>query len=191
MRPHPLNPRGGPERMPPQDDRPRRVEPVVLVAERTSAPAVEVRVVPGRGEGLRRSRNFDDELASMAAVLGVHPWTGGDQMHDGSDPAVEAVLAEVVLRLRASWRGGPALLWDDLHPLRKVAGSKFEKFVTIAIVEGFVEFSQLLCGLEVLLLKRRELGVVSEEAVLSLEDRIVQRRRSPASCHYKRFQRSA
>lgn len=119
------------------------------------------------------SWHFDDELAKVAPVLRVGTSIGGPEIHDGSDPAVEARLAEVVLRLRAAWRAGPALLWGDLFPLREVAGSQFEKLVTIALVESFLEYSQLLCGLEVLLLKRQHLGVVSEQSLLSLQQQVV------------------
>lgn len=92
----------------------------------------------------------------------------------GFDPLVEAKLAQVVQRLRAAWLAGPALLWDDIHPIHKVARSELEKRIAGTLAGGFAQFSQLLCGFEVLLLQLQQLRVVREQTLLGIEQLGVQ-----------------
>ena len=82
---------------------------------------------------------------------------------------VEARLAEVVGRLRASWLAGPALLWGDVHSIREVARDEFDKRVAATLAGGLFQFSKLLAGFEVLLLQLQERGVVREQTLLGLE----------------------
>ena len=85
------------------------------------------------------------------------------------DPFVQARLADVVHRLRASWLAGPALLWGDVHPIRKLAGTDLDQRVATALARGFLQFSQLLAGFEVLVLELKQGGVVSEKRILGIE----------------------
>lgn len=89
--------------------------------------------------------------------------------------AVEAELTEVALGLRRAWLAGPALTWKNIQPIHERAGNDFEKRVALALREGFFQFSQLLAGLEVLLLQLRDLGVVREETLLDIEELFVHR----------------
>ena len=89
------------------------------------------------------------------------------------DPLVEARLAEVVQRLRASWLAGPALLWGEIYPIRDVARDEFDKRVATTLVTGFFQFSQFLAGFEVLVLHLEHRGVVSEQSLLGLQKLIV------------------
>lgn len=88
---------------------------------------------------------------------------------------LEAGLADVVRRLRSTWLAGPALLWGDVHSQGEVARDDFEQRVSATLREGFFNFSQLLSGLEVLLLQRQQLGVVSEQSMLGIEQLVVHR----------------
>lgn len=94
-------------------------------------------------------------------------------LEDGFDSFVEARLTEIVHRLRGSWIGGPAGLWGDIHAIHNDVRGQLEKRVTATLREGFLQFSQLLCGFEVLLLKLHELRVVREQSVLGLEQLLV------------------
>ncbi|WP_157128485.1 hypothetical protein [Cupriavidus sp. USMAA2-4] len=51
--------------------------------------------------------------------------------------------------------------------------SDLEKRIATAIEQGFLQFSQLLAGLEVILLEGEKLGVVREESILGLEQLFV------------------
>lgn len=77
-------------------------------------------------------------------------------------------------RLRVAWLAGPAQLWGDIHPIRMEARGEGEQRIAVALCQGFFQFSQLLAGLEVLLLESQQLGVVREEAVLGLEQLVVE-----------------
>jgi hypothetical protein len=120
-------------------------------------------------------RRLDLRLAHRATELGAAEGLLKSLQHDLAplSPVVEARLTDVVQRLRASWLAGPAGLWGDIHPICKLAGSDLDKRVATTLRQGFFQFSQLLCGLEVLLLKSKELGVVSEESLLGLEQLVV------------------
>lgn len=89
--------------------------------------------------------------------------------------SVEARLTEVSARLRSAWLSGPALLWGDIHPISECARNDLEKRIAMALREGFFNFSQLLCGFEVLLLQIHETGVVSEKTLLGIEKLFVHR----------------
>lgn len=89
------------------------------------------------------------------------------------DPLIEARLTDIVLRLRSSWIAGPAQLWGDIYPIRMELLGDGEKRIATALFQGFFQFSQLLAGLEVLLLQSQQLGVVRKEALLGLEQLIV------------------
>lgn len=91
-------------------------------------------------------------------------------------PAVVATLADVVLRLRRAWLAGPALLWGDVHPIRRAARGELEKRVATAVARGFLQSSDFFAHLEMLLLELQERGVVSEQALLGLEQLVVQGR---------------
>lgn len=84
-------------------------------------------------------------------------------------PAIEALLADVVIRLRESWISGPAQCWGAIHPICKLAVGQSEKRVAVALCEGFSQFSQFLCGLEVLLLQREKGSAEFEQTLLSVE----------------------
>lgn len=87
-------------------------------------------------------------------------------------------LAEIVGNLRASWLAGPALIWSDLHAVHELASTEVDKRIAILARSGFFQFSQLLCGLEVLLLELQKHGVVHEETLLGCEQLLVDLRDS-------------
>lgn len=89
--------------------------------------------------------------------------------------AVQARLTDVVLRLRGAWKSGPALVWGDIHTVDEDALGDFEKRIALTLREGFFNFSQLLCGLEVLLLELHETGIVNEQTLLGVEKLVVHR----------------
>lgn len=83
--------------------------------------------------------------------------------------AVKTRLTDVVLGLRADFIAGPARHWDGICSICELSGNELDKRVTTALREGFFKFSQLLCGLEVILLQGHQFGVVREETLLGLE----------------------
>lgn len=97
----------------------------------------------------------------------------GGPLEHGLDPLIEARLADVVSRLRADWIIHIAGYWGDIHPIHKDALGQLDKRVATTLREGFFHFSQLLCGLELLLLKDQQVTVVLEHRVLSLEKLVV------------------
>lgn len=90
------------------------------------------------------------------------------------DPLVEARLANIVQRLRASWIAHMAFHWGDIHTIHEDACGEFEQRITTLLRQGFFKFGQLLCGFELLVLQSKQLGLVSEESVLGLEQLVVQ-----------------
>ena len=96
-----------------------------------------------------------------------------DQAQHTLDPLVEARLTKVVQGLRESWIAHMARFWGDIHPIDKVASGQLEKRIATTLSDGFFQFSQFLCGFEVLTLQLRELGVVREQTVLGLEQLLV------------------
>lgn len=88
---------------------------------------------------------------------------------------IEARLTDVVFGLRTAWCAGPALAWADIHTIDEEARGDLEKRIALTLREGFFNFSQLLCGLEVLLLQLHETGVVNEQTLLGIEKLVVHR----------------
>ena len=95
-------------------------------------------------------------------------------LQDDLSPAVEALLANVVRRLRAAWIGGPAALWPDIQPIGPLARTDLDKRVAAALREGFDGFSQLLCHLQVLLLQDEQIPTEREKTLLSIEKLVVE-----------------
>ena len=114
--------------------------------------------------------SVDGSLALRTCLLGVYVPTAIHAEHR-LDPSVETRLTEVVLRLRDSWLSSCALQWSDVHSVHEVARNDLEKRIAATLSNGFFEFSQLLCGLEVLLLQSQKLSVVREQPLLGLEQR--------------------
>jgi hypothetical protein len=87
-------------------------------------------------------------MADSASSLVAH--------QHGLSAVVKARLAEVVQGLRADWLAGPALRWEQIHPIHEMACTDIDKRVSAALRDAFFGFSQFLCGLEVLLLEIEE-----------------------------------
>lgn len=83
--------------------------------------------------------------------------------------SVEALLTDVVLRLRANWIAHMGASWPSICAINELASTEIEKRVASLLRESFADFGQLLCGFEVFLLEQQKLSVVSKEAVLGLE----------------------
>ncbi len=83
---------------------------------------------------------------------------------------VETFLTHVVLRLRADWISHMGASWPSVCAVNELAGSEIEKRVARLLRDGFADFGQFLCGLEVFLLQGKQLHVVGKEAVLGLEN---------------------
>jgi hypothetical protein len=125
--------------------------------------------------------NAEQSLGHAVAALGAEQAVGkascvfDDGAHEHSlDPLVKALLTNVVRRLRGSWLTGPALLWGDIHPVRKVVTGEFDKRIATTLVQGFAQFSEFLAGFEMLVLELEQRGVVTEQRILGLEKRIVE-----------------
>lgn len=86
---------------------------------------------------------------------------------------IEALLADVVIRLRSSWVAGPAKCWAGIHPISELASTELDKRVATALCEGFSQFSQFLCGFEVLMLQRVNGSREFEETLLGIEQLFV------------------
>lgn len=86
---------------------------------------------------------------------------------------VEALLTDVVIRLRESWVAGPAKCWGGIHPISELAVTDGDKRVAAAFCEGFSNFSQFLCGLEVLMLQRVDGSAEFEQTLLGIEQLFV------------------
>lgn len=119
-----------------------------------------------------------NSVPALRAEQAIDPTVGAPDLSANEhhlDPLVEALLTNVVRRLRASWLAGPALLWGDIHPVRKVVTGEFDQRIAATLVDGFAQFSELLAGFEMLVLELQERGVVTEQRLLGLEKRIVKR----------------
>lgn len=114
------------------------------------------------------------ELPAAHATAPVDGAKSGFQLQNGFDPLVEARLTDVVNRLRGAWLAHIAGIWGDIHTINVSASGDLEKRVATVLRQGFFHFSQLLCGLELLLLDRQKFGVVTEESVLGIEKLIVE-----------------
>lgn len=86
---------------------------------------------------------------------------------------VEADLTKVVLAMRHAWVGGYGGFWRRIYPISDKATTDADKRVISALRDGFFNFSQLLCGLEILLLQSGKLGSVDEETLLGIEQLFV------------------
>lgn len=115
-----------------------------------------------------------EELALADATPPIDRAIPGVSLEHRLDPLIEARLADVVRRLRATWINHISGFWGDIHPIHKDAVSNIDQRVATALRQGFFQFSQLLCGLELLLLQSKQLGVVTEQSVLSLEQLLVE-----------------
>jgi len=82
----------------------------------------------------------------------------------------------MVLMLRDFWIALPASI--GVHHVCESAVSDIDKRIASLLRDGFSEFSQLLCGLEVIVLELQQHGVVSEQALLSSEKLLVDLRDS-------------
>lgn len=87
--------------------------------------------------------------------------------------AVEANLTNVVLEMCRAGIGGYGVFWGEIFPIGGIAISDADKRVVAALRNGFFNFGQLLCCLEMLLLESHELGVVGEETLLSIKQLVV------------------
>lgn len=93
--------------------------------------------------------------------------------HGQLSPYVEARLTDVVGRLRSAWVKDCAVLWADIYPISKLTLTCLDEHVVLALREKFVGFSQFVVGLEHLLLQAKQLGVVREEGLLSLQELVI------------------
>ena len=125
----------------------------------------------GAAEWQLRAEQGDGIPTGRANPVSIRSGSGREELQDNlrlSGP-VEALLTDVVLRLRQSWINGPAKCWSGVHPISELAISEGEKRVSAALCEGFSQFSQFLCGLEVLLLQRANGSAEFEETLLGVE----------------------
>lgn len=119
---------------------------------------------------------IDGETALTAAAIKRDHAVAENKrcLKNGLDPSIEARLAEVVYRLRADWIGSMADHWLAIYSIRDDALGDLDKRVSTSIYDGFFHFAQFLCALEILVLKRKELAIVGDEALLSAEKLVVQ-----------------
>lgn len=125
----------------------------------------------GAAEWQLRAEQGDRIPASRTRPIGIGSTRGREELQNDlrlSRP-IETLLTDVVLRLRQSWISGPAKCWGGVYPISELAISEGEKRVSAALCEGFSQFSQFLCGLEVLLLQRANGSAEFEEALLGIE----------------------
>lgn len=89
------------------------------------------------------------------------------------DPTAQALLTDVMWRLRGEWLTGPALLWGAIHPIRQLTIPEVDKRIATTLATGFLQFSQFTCALEMLVLELGQRGVVSEKSILCVEQQLV------------------
>lgn len=162
---------------------PDRTKPEVLAFSSRNACPREDSEPAGRIEAVRpfdvlAAANLSGAGIAFPANEGIGNPVAVDGLKHRLSPVVEALLTNVVGRLRASWLAGPALLWADVHPIRQVAASDVDQRVATLLADGFFQFSQFLAGFEMLVLQLQEQGVVREQALLSLEQLLEERRRT-------------
>lgn len=114
------------------------------------------------------------EILAAGSASPVDPAELFPSLQYGLDPLVEARLADIVGRLRAAWILHLADFWTDIHLVDVDSSSDLEKRVSTALRKGFLHFSQLLCGLELLLRERVDLGAETVERLLSIEKLLVE-----------------
>ncbi len=130
------------------------------------------------GPGLRRcvitrgaspDKKLFTAVVAYPAELGIVP---GRSLEDASNPVpVPADLTDVVLRLRDFWIAMPGSV--DVHSVCERTHSEIDKRIAVLLRDGFFEFSQFLCGIEVLTLQLQQHGVVSEQTLLGCEQLLV------------------
>lgn len=127
---------------------------------------------------MRKSTFADIDIPSTARAAPKVSEIAAGVMHQHVSAfggTVQARLTDVVLGLRESWCAGPALAWVDIYTVDEEARSDLEKRITLALRESFFNFSQFLCGFEILLLQFHETGVVNEQTLLGIEKLFVHR----------------
>lgn len=139
------------------------------------------RVVDGPGGRrctITRSVSPDKKLFAAVIAYAVDvPVSPGSRLEDASGAvAIPTDLAEMVLMLRDFWIALPASI--GVHHVCESAVSDIDKRIAVLLRDGFFEFSQFLCGLEVVVLELQQHGVVSEQALLSSEKLLVDLRDS-------------
>lgn len=139
------------------------------------------RVVDGPGRRrctITRNVSTDQKLlsATVAYAVEVSAKTRGGLENASSAITVPTDLTEMVLRLRDLWIALPASL--DVAAVCERAVSDVDKRVAVLLRDGFFEFSQFLCGLEILALQLQEHGVVSEQTLLGCQQLLVDLRDS-------------
>ena len=97
-----------------------------------------------------------------------------DPLENRLNPFFEARLTNIVNQLRTDWINRMAPHWTAVHTVNENASGQFEERISAAFRDGFFKFGQFLCGFEMLLLQSKQLGVVSEERILSIEQVLVQ-----------------
>lgn len=120
---------------------------------------------------------FADGAGELSAAVTGEVWIPPPAQHQLC-AHLELELVELVRRLRASWLAGPALLWDAAYPLPRCARSEAESRLANTLTSGFLQFSQLLAGFELLVWELKDSGAVSEQRILSLEQ-VLARSRYP------------
>lgn len=95
------------------------------------------------------------------------------QYNLGLTRPVEALLTDVVIRLRESWVAGPEKCWRRICLVCELAGTDLDKRVSAALCKDFLQFSQFSCGFEVLMLQRVNGSPEFEKALLGTEQLFV------------------
>jgi hypothetical protein len=130
-----------------------------------------------RESGVRQDDGtFAQRAQQHGALFPAQTNVSTGESKNGFSPLVEAGLTDVVRRLRTAWLIGPAQLWDEVYPICKVPLGDLDKRVAVELRDGFLQFSQLLAGFEILRLELEHGGVVREQSVLGLEQLFVQGR---------------
>lgn len=87
--------------------------------------------------------------------------------------AIETLLTDVVLRLRKTWCAGPAECWGSVASIRELAVEDRDKRVAATVYEGFVQFSDFLCGLEVLVTQHAKGSADFEKTLRGVEEFVI------------------
>jgi|GEM_PF-3460327 len=91
----------------------------------------------------------------------------------GFSRPIEALLTDVVIRLRESWVAGPANCGGEICLVCELAGTDLDKRVSAALCKDFLEFAQFSCSFEVLMLQRVNGSPEFKEALLGVEQLFV------------------
>ena len=106
---------------------------------------------------MTRPEIFDDEILDALAEYRL-------------SPGVETALAQAWNALIGNWRVTFELLGERFADIYKDAARQADKRVMFALMEGLLEFSQFVCGGEMLLLQLRQRGGQTEQALLRIEE---------------------